>query len=882
MELIQVGTDLLCDLASGEAVEYRVDLQGDEYFEAKIDQLGIDVTVELLDPNGSVAMEVDSPIGRQGIEWLKFVARLPGAHRLRILANERGALAGKFRLVVVAKHKANSLDRLRSEAENFLARADALRNQSTKQSLEQASNFYLSALSGFRELGDAEREAATVFRIALARRALGETAAAVELLEQALVGYRALPKSRHELGYILKNLGDSYRELGQSDRALQLYEANLEGILEHDIGVATLNSMALLLQEREEFSRAEGLYRQASALFQANWAPRQLVSTLNSLGQILSLQGKFEEAIGNYDRAIEILQKNSDFGGLGLVLGNRAHAKERLGRFYEAAIDLDRAVLMARQTGNQHRLAGQLFMLGCIRVEAGDILEGRAILEEAITLFRQLNLRNQEIAAVNYLRRLGTEDSKYPDLVIQVILSSEPKGTLLSFVVSSPSGAVELGSLAIRGPALRRSPAIFAADLARNLNAFYRQFDTEGSILSVEDIESELSGLGRSLYYELFSQEMRDFYRDIRSRVTTLQIISNEAWIPWELLKPYDDQDPSNVIDDDFLCLRYEFTRWLSESRTGPEKIYSSKIAFVGTDNALSSVSAEREVIHGLVERFPEMVDLSLKEATFKEFEALLVTEGLGVIHYAGHGSVDPGGESAIRLRDRSFRAKNLLGAPATMISRNRPLVFLNTCIFGTSSSRTAFDDWASILLNQCGCGAFIGARWSLEDKLALEFAKEFYKLIGSGETLGGAVRKARLNIREASPGNVSWISYIIFSNPYCRIVFEKATHQTQKFRFSELELENFESEEQKASIPPRGREWNSDGVERAKLAFWLVSGRHASPSLLQSLDPIQCQSAAEQAAVLQSEESGAQIQQLTSEPSPIWVAWLEQKDRAL
>ena len=39
--------------------------------------------------------------------------------------------------------------------------------------------------------------------------------------------------------------------------------------------------------------------------------------------------------------------------------------------------------------------------------------------------------------------------------------------------------------------------------------------------------------------------------------------MSDEPWIPWELIKPYDDEPGQELIDHDFLCMQFDFARWV-------------------------------------------------------------------------------------------------------------------------------------------------------------------------------------------------------------------------------------------------------------------------------------------------------------------------------
>ena len=53
---------------------------------------------------------------------------------------------------------------------------------------------------------------------------------------------------------------------------------------------------------------------------------------------------------------------------------------------------------------------------------------------------------------------------------------------------------------------------------------------------------------------------MKDAYRQWRDSVESLLITSDEPWIPWELLNPYEDRD------DEFFCLQFRLARRLANA----------------------------------------------------------------------------------------------------------------------------------------------------------------------------------------------------------------------------------------------------------------------------------------------------------------------------
>ncbi|PYQ63750.1 MAG: hypothetical protein DMF53_09445, partial [Acidobacteria bacterium] len=58
--------------------------------------------------------------------------------------------------------------------------------------------------------------------------------------------------------------------------------------------------------------------------------------------------------------------------------------------------------------------------------------------------------------------------------------------------------------------------------------------------------EDWLAGRGTQLYTELLPEPLQRRLCGLVGAVRTVQILSNEAWIPWELLKLQDPEDPSS------------------------------------------------------------------------------------------------------------------------------------------------------------------------------------------------------------------------------------------------------------------------------------------------------------------------------------------------
>jgi hypothetical protein len=86
----------------------------------------------------------------------------------------------------------------------------------------------------------------------------------------------------------------------------------------------------------------------------------------------------------------------------------------------------------------------------------------------------------------------------------------------------------------------------------------------------------EIETIGQSLFEELFPPELQKEYWRLKSlreegKVRTLLVISDEPWIPWELVKPYTfDPESNQEQNDGFLAETFQMSRWLAGRGPAP------------------------------------------------------------------------------------------------------------------------------------------------------------------------------------------------------------------------------------------------------------------------------------------------------------------------
>jgi hypothetical protein len=364
-----------------------------------------------------------------------------------------------------------------------------------------------------------------------------------------------------------------------------------------------------------------------------------------------------------------------------------------------------------------------------------------------------------------------------PSTDLELRISTEDAGnaTRLRYVLHSPSGRAGYTYYEIEGKTeIRGRPEEYQTRLFATLEELHQGRGSDGSILLADEVEKELEGIGRELYEELFPKSLKVEYRELRDKVTTLLIVSDEPWIPWELVKP---------PDDDYLCCRFELTRWLA-GETVPSKDFgavelgAARVACIEAGTVpgvapLPRAADESRLLADLAGRHSGVEVLIAADATYSETERVLRVGGSGILHFVGHGEFDADEPNVSRflLTDgRAFRPRDLLHSGIeTRIRQDRPLVFFNSCqVARQGHTLTRLGGWASRWVLDCGCGAFIGPQWSVRDASSLAFAGAFYGALERGETVARAALEARRRAREES--GTGWLAYTVYARPGARL----------------------------------------------------------------------------------------------------------------
>jgi hypothetical protein len=353
-------------------------------------------------------------------------------------------------------------------------------------------------------------------------------------------------------------------------------------------------------------------------------------------------------------------------------------------------------------------------------------------------------------------------DQVLPDLSLLVMERRNAGQRELEFLVTATRP--ELGLYLHRfGPvALKTEPLAF-------FNDFFADIEGAGEMGGTrpEEVEAVLAAKGAHLFENMIPAPLRERLWELRDRIGTVQISSDEPWIPWELCR-LTGMENGEWKEDAFFCERYEITRWFPGTQRRAHLTLANIALVAPADSGLAAVEVERAYFDGLKARGMSVTQVP---ARMLEVQRAFATGTYDGFHFSGHGvfrEANPDRSPIVLENDERLEPESISGRTRNL-GRSCPLVFLNACQVGRPGMGLVdVGGWAKRFLD-AGAGAFVGAYWSVYDQPASAFAKALYDKLLEGVSFGVAVRAARQAIRKA--GDPTWLAYTVYADPHAMVL---------------------------------------------------------------------------------------------------------------
>jgi tetratricopeptide (TPR) repeat protein len=220
----------------------------------------------------------------------------------------------------------------------------------------------------------------------------------IKWLEVSLAAARRLKKRAHE-GTVLGNLGVAYMHLGETKRAIEVYEQAL--LIDREVGDRKgegrdLGNLGIVNATLGKTNRAIELYEQQLVVTREIGDKRGESNALGNLGLANASLGKTKRAIELYEQALIIDREIGDRKGEGADLGNLGVAYRQLGETRRAIELYEQRLVIAREIGDRLGEGIVNFNMSLARDELGEQELAIVHAEQALTIFDEIEHPNAE------------------------------------------------------------------------------------------------------------------------------------------------------------------------------------------------------------------------------------------------------------------------------------------------------------------------------------------------------------------------------------------------------------------------------------------------------------------------------------------------------
>jgi CHAT domain-containing protein/tetratricopeptide (TPR) repeat protein len=394
------------NLAGGESHPYQLSINVGEYMHAVVEQLGIDVVVTVIGPDGKQLAEVDR--NEEGPETVLLIAESAGFYRLVVSAPNKNVEPGSYKITVEELRQATPQDTTRVAAERTVVEGERLQAQGTRESLTAAIDKLQEALPMFRASADQGGEALAQDDIGRAYYDLGEPGKALEYFNRALTLFKAAGDRQGEAS-TLNNVGSVYDDLGEKHKALEYY-VNVLPIFrtlgQRSAEAIMLNNIAFVYQSLGETDIALDYYSRALPLRRALGDRQGEAGTLDNIGRIYSDLGETGKALDSFNRSLQISQSLGDKRGEANTLSNIGVVYRRTGDPRKALDYYNRSLPLLRTAGDRRGEAKTLAGIGTVYAIMGDRQKALDLYGQALPISRQAQDRAAEANTLAAIARV--------------------------------------------------------------------------------------------------------------------------------------------------------------------------------------------------------------------------------------------------------------------------------------------------------------------------------------------------------------------------------------------------------------------------------------------------------------------------------------------
>lgn len=283
-------------------------------------------------------------------------------------------------------------------------------------------------------------------------------------------------------------------------------------------------------------------------------------------------------------------------------------------------------------------------------------------------------------------------------------------------------------------------------------------------------------GIGEELY-KLTPSCFREVYRIMFAKYGSfpIQILSDDPYMPWELMRPTRPGDDSQQPQADILGQRHPLGRLFPdvEGLFFP-RLKRGKVATIAPDYSKRSLKRLKPLLSAQTDSKAILTTLKSDAVPIagRKLEVIELFEDadkadIALVHYAGHGmsKTKRACFAELLLEDTDLLVPDISRQETQLGNNRHPLVFFNACQVGRSGLNLGVIGGFAEALAQKEFGGFIAPLWSVYDVDASTVTQHFLEAIlplphGGQQTFAAALQRIRTEFGEQSPTFLSYVYY--------------------------------------------------------------------------------------------------------------------------
>lgn len=249
--------------------------------------------------------------------------------------------------------------------------------------------------------------------------------------------------------------------------------------------------------------------------------------------------------------------------------------------------------------------------------------------------------------------------------------------------------------------------------------------------------------------------------RDKFGKAFSIQFISDDPYVPWELMRPIREGEAANL-----LVVDHPVARWIAHydgelrNKLPSGRIVTIAPQYRSAGDQLPEAQAEaKQLVSGF-----QAARVDGTRAAVKTFLANgFADEAVAVVHFAGHGAYGAAFADAshIVLEDGNLSVNEVGNASVKLGEKDRTLVIFNACEVGAVGSVLGMvGGWAEAFTRR-RFGGFLAPLWPVADEDAATVISELVDAVWTQrKPVGESLRTIRAKYGDRSPTFLSYLFY--------------------------------------------------------------------------------------------------------------------------